>query len=224
MKTYSRGIFALMLVTFFSSCEKEEDPEPQFTGSLDEIEEFLTPELTEVMSDLGLVINTGNTPPIIEGSYLGEIFLEETNVAGDIIGKRFSDVVMKFENQDNKDLSITFSYNQTVESGAGIGALIAGTQNSFSAFLKVDSSLGDEYATAQTAMVVSGKMTADGITDFQWALFMLDNKGESRYIANNTGRVFSEKDNIAKKTILSAPSGRLSPELKEMRKSATGSN
>src|SRR5690606_41951598 len=102
MKTYSRVIFALMLETVFSSCQKEEEPDPKFTGSLDEIEEFLTPELTQIMLDLGLEINTGNTPPNIEGSYLGEVLLMDSNVPGDKIGNRFSDVVMKFENQDNR--------------------------------------------------------------------------------------------------------------------------
>jgi hypothetical protein len=210
MKTYSKFIVAILVAVFFSSCEKDNEPDDRFTGTLDEIEEFFTPELVQVMTDMGLAINTGNTPPIIEGNYLAEPILMATNVSGDVIGQKFFDAAMKFENQNNTDLSLTFSYDQTVEKGNGIGALIAGTENSFSAFLKVDVSHGPDYATAQSAMVISGKMTTSGITDFQWALFMLDNKGESTYIENNTGRVFKEVDNIAKKT-LSAPSGRLIP-------------
>jgi hypothetical protein len=217
----SLPILALVLGILFSSCQDEEDPD-QFEGSLEEIEEFLTPELTEIMTNLGLEINTGNTPPNIEGSYLAEALLLSSNVVGDKVGSRFSDAVLKFENQDNNNLSITFSYVQTIESGTGIGALISGNQNSFSAFLKVDATHGPEYATAQTAMVVSGKKTAEGITDFQWALFMLDNKGDSQYIANNTGRIFKELDNIAEKTTLSTPSGRLGKVWKSTSKTAIG--
>ncbi|GAB3223981.1 hypothetical protein J0A67_09950 [Algoriphagus aestuariicola] len=214
-------ILALVFGILFSSCQKDEEPN-QFTGSQEEIEEFLTPELTEIMTDLGLEINTGNTPPNIEGNYLAEAVLMSSSVAGDVPGKRFLDAVMKFENQNNKDLSVTFSYAQTIESGTGIGALIAGSQDSFSAILKVEGTHGTGSATAQLVMVISGKMTSEGIRDFQWALFMLDNKGDSQYIANNTGRVFKELDNIAEKTTLSIPSGRLAPGLESSRKSAIG--
>ncbi|GAA0878131.1 hypothetical protein GCM10009119_10990 [Algoriphagus jejuensis] len=213
------SILALFLGMSFTGCQNEDDPD-QFTGSIEEIEEFLTPELTQIVTELGMEINTGNTPPNIEGNYLAEVVLMGSNISTDVIGHRFSDMVIKFENQNNEDLSITFSYKQSIESGLGIGALIAGSQDSFSAFLKVDVTHGADYPTAKSAMVISGTKTADGIKDYQWALFMLDNKGDSRYILNNTGRVFRELDNIARVTTQSIPSGRLAPETESPLKSA----
>jgi hypothetical protein len=220
MKTYLKLTLTIIIAAFFSSCDDGNEPDNRFKGTLDEVKEFFTPELVQVMSDLGMNINTGNTPPNLEGNYLAEVLLMATNVSGDILGQRFDDTVMKFEDQNNSDLTITFSYDQSKEKGNGIGALIAGTENSFSAFLKVNVTHGPQYDSAQTAMVISGKMTNRGISDFQWALFMLDNKGESPYIANNTGRVFEERDDLAE-MISSGSSAKLTPTTGTILKSST---
>jgi hypothetical protein len=105
------------------------------------------------MKGMGMEFNTGNTPPIIEGEYLVESILDATNIPSDVLGSSFIDAVLTFEEQDNKNLSVRFLYDQTIESGEGIGALIAGKNNLFSVLLKVS---GETHnSPTQSAMVIS---------------------------------------------------------------------
>jgi hypothetical protein len=178
--------------------DKDEEPDGQFTGSIQSIEGFLTPELADIMTELGMEFNTGNTPPNIEGAYLTIPILEATNVSHDVIGSSFSNSVLKFEEQNNMGLSVKFSYTSTEESGEGTGALIAGKDNLFSVLLKVS---GENHnSPAETAMVISGRLVPQGIENFQWAVFMLENYGSPHIIKNGQGRILVDKNNLAVKT------------------------
>lgn len=195
MKKTRLLLLVLLSPFIITGCEKDEDPDDQFTGTIQSMEEFLTPELTDIMSGLGMEFNTGNTPPMIEGEYLTRPILDATNVPQDVIGSGFLDAVLKFEEQDNKNLSVKFSYDQTVESGEGIGALIAGNDNLFTVLLKVS---GESHnSPAETAMVISGRLVPQGIEDFQWAVFMLENYGATNVIKNGEGRIFVDRNNLA---------------------------
>ena len=143
MKKTRLLLLVLLSPFMITGCDKDEEPDDQFNGTIQSIEEFLTPELTDIMTELGMEFNTGNKPPMIEGEYFATPILEATNVANDKIGSPFADIIFQFEEQNNKELTVKFSYVQANESGEGIGALIAGKDNLFSALLKVTGRLNN---------------------------------------------------------------------------------
>lgn len=64
-------------------------------------------------------------------------------------------------------------------------------------FLKVESEI--EGFIAEGIIIISGKMTAEGIYDYKFANFMLDNHGHTGFIPNNTGRIFEDEDGVAER-------------------------
>lgn len=192
----AKFVFGLLLLNLFlTGCGEDEEPDDQFNGTIQSMEEFLTPELTEIMKELGMEFYTGNTPPNIEGQYLAIPILEATNIPTDVIGSTFLDAVLNFKEQNNSELSVKFSYKQANESGDGIGALIAGRDDLFSVLLKVSGQLnGSPY---ESVMVISGKLTSGGIESFKWALFSLENYGNAGILEKGQGRIFKERDNLA---------------------------
>jgi hypothetical protein len=199
MKKTRLFLLVLWCPVILAGCDKDKDEEPdgQFTGTIQSIEEFLTPELADIMTELGMEFKTGNTPPSIEGEYLVESILDATNIPSDVLGSSFIDAVLTFEEQDNKNLSVKFSYDQTVESGEGIGALIAGNDNLFTVLLKVTGA--SHNSPTETAMAISGRLVPQGIEDLQWAVFMLENYGATNVIENGQGRIFVDSDNLAER-------------------------
>src|SRR5690554_1874302 len=86
-----------------TSCSKDDDTDNSgFDGSIDEIENFYTPELLVALDTLGFNLNIGNTPPIIDGTYLANpVVLTKSNRNNDIIGQVYADLEMTFSNQNN---------------------------------------------------------------------------------------------------------------------------
>lgn len=199
MKKTRLLLLVLLSPFMITGCDKDEEPDDQFNGTIQSIEEFLTPELTDIMTELGMEFNTGNKPPMIEGEYLVVSILEATNISHDVIGSSFEDAVLKFEEQNNKDLSVKFSYHQTEESGEGTGALIAGMDNRFTVLLKVSGESAN--SPIESAMAISGRLVPQGIEDFQLAVFMLENYGATNVIENGQGRILVDRDNLAARTI-----------------------
>lgn len=193
--------FQLILFVFaLVSCADDVDGVKEFDGSLTSVEDFLSPKSVEAMKQLGFVINTGDTPPNIEGVYLVENpTLENTTVVPDyFIGKEFSDIKMTFKNQD--DLQIDYESVQSIQNSVGNGSLISGDGDKFSIYLKLKSQIGDAEP-ADTALAISGTYTNDGIRDLVYITLMLDNKGNPGgvYIENNKGRLLEDKDGFSPK-------------------------
>lgn len=212
----AKFLFGILLLNLFlTGCGEDEGPNDQFSGTIQSIEEFLTPELTETMKELGMEFHTGNTPPNIEGDYLAIPILEGTNISYDLIGSQFFDAVFSFREQNNRELSVKFSYDQSnaqgtaSEKGEGIGALIAGKDDLFSVFLKVSGKLDNQ--PYESAMVISGKLTPTGINGFQWALFSLENYGNAAIIEKGQGRIFKDRDNLARRVQPNSRLGQSSP-------------
>ena len=64
------AIVACLAVTMFSGCKKDADPSPvDEDGLTEEIHNIIPDEYIETLKELGLKINGGNTPPMIEGKY-----------------------------------------------------------------------------------------------------------------------------------------------------------
>lgn len=205
--TFKAAAFvAFVMLTFtFSGCGGDDDqpqiqPIPVFNGTHESIEAYVTPELLETMEGLGLQINVGNTPPAISGEFLDSVnALQASNIEGSIPGSVFADTYFKFEHQNLLSNTIDISYRTpgNTETSSGIGTVISGHDDYFSVIAKQKTVHAS--GTADGVIIVSGRLTEAGIEDFQFAIFMLDNHGDTSFIANNKGRLFHDQDNVAVK-------------------------
>ncbi len=194
-----RCILLLSILALTFGCSSDDDNgSNEFDGSLESIENFFTPELVAALEDLGFNINTGNTPPDVEGEYfISPVILTASNVPSDNIGAVFADYTASFSNQNNGSLTIDFMGEGGNQSDIGNGSFVAGDGNEFTVLLKLTSQIGS--IPVDTAFAISGTLTEDGIENLQNAVLMLDDKGdpEGVYIENNQGRLLSDSDGFS---------------------------
>ncbi len=193
-----KRIILLLISVLVFGCSSDDDSTDEFDGSLESIEDFFTPELVDALNDLGFEINTGNTPPNIEGSFLMSPFeLQASNIPSDQIGIVISDYLASFVNQNSNALTIDFMGQGGSQTDVGNGSFVAGNGNQFTVLLKITSQIGS--VPVDTAFAISGVVSDDGIEDMQTAGLMLDDKGdpEGVYIENNQGRVFFDSDGFS---------------------------
>ncbi len=196
-------VLIIIAISMFSiGCEEEnKDGKVEANGLTKKINDLVSEEILNNMKQLGMNINTGDTPPSIKGSYLVSPFiLLKSNRPGDNAGKKFADYKVKFYNQDNENLEVAVDYVNGPEKGNGIGAFIVGNNNKFTVFAEMTSRSGG--ATAKTVQVLSGEIADNGIKNFYYANFMLDNNGNPNdvWIENGEGRVIYDSDGFSPTT------------------------
>jgi hypothetical protein len=190
-----KALFSLMMILsvltlVLTSCKKEDDELSK------DIQNFVSDEVLEQIMDMGMVINKGIDPPDMEGEYLASPYeLIGTTVADDWdLGTIFADYYFRLYDQDNEDLTIKLDYYNGGEEGSGLGGFIAGNGKKFSVFIEVES----EYSGYEATLlhVISGTMGDDGIEDFYFTNYMLDNNDNEGgvWIENDEGRVLIDSD------------------------------
>lgn len=154
-------------------------------------------------------INKGTTPPTINGVYnLDPMTLKNTNIPDDYaIGTVFNDLRTQFTVQNNTLLTVNVETVSVNSSGAitstaiGNGSFIVGNGQNFTVFGKVVSTHDDGTIT-DMAIILSGTLTANSISNYYYSLFMLDNHNRSDlYILNGQGRVFWDSDGVSEKIL-----------------------
>ncbi len=162
--------------------------------------------LRMVEEDLGVAINRGSNPPtfpVFGGEYLASPYvLTETTIPNDFAspGTTFADQYFRFFDQNEATQEIAVQIAQGGSIGDGIGGYISGRFNSFTVFVIVDSVRTSDGAETQSLRVFSGRLTDEGIRDYQHALVMLENNGHSGFIDNDTGRSLEDADGLAERT------------------------
>jgi hypothetical protein len=190
-----KALFGLMMILsvltlVLTSCKKEDDELSK------DIQNFVSDEVLDQIMDMGMVINKGIDPPDMEGEYLASPYeLIGTTVADDYsLGTIFADYYFRLYDQDNADLTIKLDYYNGGEEGSGLGGFIAGNGKKFSVFIEVES----EYSGYEATLlhVISGTMGNDGIEDFYFTNYMLDNNDNEGgvWIENDEGRVLIDSD------------------------------
>jgi len=199
-------LLATVLILF--SCKKEE--EDLSTGFSNDIENFVPDSTIEALRELGMVINEGKQPPLLEGEYLvSPLVMVSSSVPNESYDAEteFVDYKYYLKNQDNDKLTLEvdaegISSGNVTSRSEGNGAFISGYNDDFTAFVILENQRyleeGDT-SFARTLQVISGVITQEGIKDLQMALMMLDDYGDEfdHYIPVNTGRVFEDGDSIA---------------------------
>lgn len=189
--------YLLTLCLLMSACSKD-DSETPADGLSNNIHNLLSANNLKALNSLGLPINEGNTPPSFENIYFcSPMVLKGSTVEDDEIGMSFNDFKIKFYDQDNEHLTIKGQYVGINETGSGSGSFISGKNNSFTVFSQMDITIDGE--TAFGAIVLSAKLTNNGLNDCHIAVLMIDDYGDSEdvFIENNTGRLIYDKDGFS---------------------------
>ncbi len=215
---------ALLIFGFliFSSCDiidslkKDKDDDKNDNGDdlvefVDgisrDILEFVTEQDIAILEDtLGIQIHRGNNPPHLNGSYkVSPVLLKKTNIKNDYeIGHRFADSYLKFYNQNDDMFTIELDHAEVsyetggiLGLGIGRGSYLVGNGNSFSIFSKTVY-VRDSGEEADLLYLYSGVLGENGIHNFEYALFMLNNNGhDTVYIQNQTGRSFYDGEGFS---------------------------
>lgn len=192
--------FGLFMMT---ACEEDENNDDsndkvEANGFTEEINEFLPDSIIDEMESLGMELNTGGNPPNVENIYeVSPFVLDSSNVPSDYSGMSFADLRFKLYEQDNEDLTIKLDYVNGPEEGTGLGSFIVGNNNNFTVVSEVTTVAYSDTATV--AMLFSGKMVEDGIENFYYANFMIENNESSYFIENGQGRVIYDSDGFSEK-------------------------
>ncbi|MDR1120866.1 MAG: hypothetical protein LBM08_08105, partial [Dysgonamonadaceae bacterium] len=173
------------------------------TGLTEDIEDLVPEDIIITMQDLGVPINGGNTPPIIEGTYkIQPLILKGTNIVNDFaIGHEFAPSYITFSQQNNGNLTLKADEKQGSSVSTGTGAFIVGEGNRFSVFINFTTTNTNINTISKVIEVYSGTILPSGIVGCVSALFMVDDGGDpyNQLIENGSGRVFWDADGFSEK-------------------------
>lgn len=183
-------------------------------GLTEDINNLVPEYIVDELKRLGMPVNTGFTPPTVNGIYnITQFILKNSNITNDWAnGTRFNDVRVRLYDQNNSNLTIKYedaNINYTTgvvtSTSTGTSAYIVGNGNLFTVFVRVIStrSTGE---TAELVFIISGTMSGLNVNNMHWANFMLNNNGHSVYMSNGSGRVFYDLDGVSEKVGSLTPS------------------
>jgi hypothetical protein len=190
MKAIKLLSFFVLVSIILIECKKENKD-----NLSEQIHNIVPDSILNKMKTLGMPINGGTKPPDLQKTYLASPFiLKSSNIEGDYEGATFSDFYFKFSEQNNQNLSIKLDYFNDPETGTGLGGFIAGADNKFSAFFKVNSTANGD--PADLIMVLSGTVVEGAINNLHYSNFMLNNYGNPHgyWIDAGEGRVIYDSD------------------------------
>ena len=190
------------------SCSKSDSGEDQVKKSNFNIpveaKAIIPEELIGKMAANGMTINEGTNPPNIEGIFATGMFKltykssEEDNYP---IGKEIEGYRYKFYEQKGTKVKADYVHEDLVsdDNATGKGAIISGSGNKFTAYLKLTGSF--QGVTYTQGAVYSGEITANGVKDFQWAFCLLDKKNDHTNKLMPIGgiRIWVDKSKLAVK-------------------------
>lgn len=194
-------IFMLAVINY--SCGSDNDDDPKIQEEQDRYNEFVTPELEDVLVNvLGVDIHRGIYPPNMQGFYRMKTYCSKSTIAGDSwVGTVMNNFKMKFHDQQGLNISmdgfeVVSGTNIYINEHISEGTFICGNGDSFSIFFNEEVKSSKDECTTFT--VLSGSLDRDvngtiiGINNFQYVLLMRENNGYTSLIANGEGRLFKD--------------------------------
>lgn len=200
-----RILLIVFVLTSFYGCSSDDNggEDINFDGSYEAIQKVIGEEALSNMVSLGMAINTGTNPPLVEGTYELTTVLEASNDPWDqyLIGSAaaFPPQTFKLYDINLEKLTLLYSALGGSQSDQGAGAFISGNGNKFTIVLKLKSD-GGNGTQADVARVLSGEKTSNGFINFQMASFMINNYGnpQGNWTENGQGRIFIDYDGLVK--------------------------
>ncbi len=186
-----------VLALSLTSCRKTD--EVGYRYDLPEGVQKIVPEaLLDTLIRKGMVIHEGLTPPTLNGVFRISPFELVTPYGpedGWQRGKVVADYKYRFYDQstDKQSLKIDSKQPSGSDAATGLGAFVAGQDNSFTIFAEVAGQTSG--ATYKQLAVISGEWTAQGLRNFQYAFIMKEkNDPGTKLISVGKARVWKDGD------------------------------
>jgi hypothetical protein len=207
MKTlFKLAFFIITISIVVSSCSKKKTVTP--VGPLGAnypyaLNTIITPAILDSLEKDGTVINSGLTPPSINGTYL----LSPDSCTFDDSGEELANTLFdnydyEFADQNTAQYTVKVSYvdiGDTDDTGSDNSATyIAGTGSLFTVFAQATGT--DEGIPYVSLQVVSGSITTGGIKNFQLSTYLVSKTGDaSNSVIEPVGsiRIFLAEDGLA---------------------------
>ncbi|MBW3519903.1 hypothetical protein [Flavobacterium sp. NKUCC04_CG] len=207
------GLFLLFIGFVMVSCSSDDSSESGKVEVKLKYEDFVDKKMNQVLTEeFGMDIYPGDTPPVIEGSFVASpFFCKKSNFPDFSEGLNFGSTDLTFFNQNNLVQSIDFNslltynpgFNGKLERWDGKGCFISGAANKFSVVFHTEGSLevgNGVSAWYKNLVAVSGELVVDelgkvkGIANFQLASVMLDDFGDPHgiLVAVGMGRLWTD--------------------------------
>ncbi|RZK38445.1 MAG: hypothetical protein EOO90_22315 [Pedobacter sp.] len=164
------------------------------------IQDIIPTQYLDSLKKLGLAINTGTNPAIVEGIYsIKPLILKSTNKINDYaIGTRFLDArLMLFEQTDNLDIKLIGKGFLGI-SDTSIVTAISGTGKDFTIYGKVKAINNNKEAFF--AIIFSGTIENNTIKNLSYGLICVSNKNDindKTFIKEGQGRVVFDSDFVS---------------------------
>ena len=189
---------ALCALFVIVSCSKSDDGQRE-VDFLQERRDIIPDRLLEEMKNKGMQINEGDNPPDIQGIFQTSKFvLIYTNMRADTLGKKYDAYRYKFYEQNGVKLKADRADKDNPEdtNAAGKGAIISGSGNKFTLFLKIEGVT--LKVPNKEAHIVSGEITPEGIKNLQMGFCMVEkNDPKGKLVPEGGIRVFNTESGLA---------------------------
>ena len=192
MKRIFQGLIVFLILILFSSCALYDLLFPSEEDLI--VGEMLDDDQLDILRDLGMPINSGDSPPDIEGYYL----TDDLDCVEDTTGVYLQNLYYNWHFYDQSGNEIKVSYfNDGSDYANGQGSFIFGEGNDFTIYVEVD---GNDSGVSYTQVsLFSGTLTSEGIEDFTEGFIMTDKIGDydSILMDVNEARIYEEGDGLA---------------------------
>ncbi|WP_157585532.1 hypothetical protein [Runella zeae] len=204
MKTIFTSVLAMFLLAintlWLNGCKKKDDPAP---GLSQKIQNIVSQAALSDMKEKGMIINEGNTPPIVEGAFqVNPTVLLAPYGPNDSYkkGKVVRDFRIRLTNQKNGDVFYEEKEDNMTGSQSGTASFLSGNGNKFTLFSETTGV--SSGISIKQLVVISGEISGTGIKNFQYVFTITQKNGDetnTKLIPINQARVFEDGNGLAEK-------------------------
>ncbi len=197
----------LLIPLLFVACKKENNDETP-TGPLGAkypqvINNVITPEILESLKKNGMTINSGTTPPTINGVFLfSPAYCSFDDSGNNLKGSYFNDYKIQFKNQNTNDYTVSMEYKDvsdgTDSGGDNNATYISGENNLFTVFSQVKGKSGNVNYVALD--VISGEAAAGSMKNLIWSHYLVSKEGDVSdvfLVPVGTTRIFKDENGLS---------------------------
>ena len=198
MKNVMRRILNLVLLLFlFTSCDKNNEEEPQPNVDLYDILDFLTADENEIIRQNASALYLGGSPPDISGVFRIQPIVHFDSQGGLEEGTVLSATFWDFSEIDGTSIKVSsrnvWGNNRVIE---GENSIIRGMGNQFTVFTTLRRVANLSGNVAEVKFMISGTFSDNNIKDCQMSLIVTRNDAPNDGLAAPVGtvRIFKPVD------------------------------
>ncbi|MFW0717837.1 hypothetical protein [Pedobacter sp. N23S346] len=197
----------LLFPLLFVACKKENKDETP-TGPLGPkypqvINNVITPEILESLKKNGMTVNSGTTPPTINGVFLfSPAYCSFDNSGNNLQGRYFNDYKLQFKNQNTNEYTVSMEYKDvsdgTDSGGDNNATYISGENNLFTVFSQVKGKSGSVNYVALD--VISGEAAGGSMKNLVWSHYLVSKEGDEAnlfLVPVGTTRIFKDENGLS---------------------------